>query len=135
MATKRIILYPHDHVLGIIDDHDKADAALAALSKHGVPEEDITVLTGEEGAVRIDAQGTRHGLLARFLRAIQFATMDALPDAEEYERAALRGSYVIAIRSHSIERRDLAHRTLNEHGAHFINYYGKLASMPLEEAP
>jgi hypothetical protein len=133
MADTDIILYPHDHILGIIDDHEKADAALADLNQRGVAEQDITVLTGEEGAARIDAHGTRHGLLTRFLRAIQFATMDALPDAEDYEQAALRGNFVLAIRVHGTEQRDLVHKTLREHGAHFINYYGKLASMPLEE--
>jgi hypothetical protein len=135
MSDTSMFLYPFDHVFAIVDDHDAADAVLNELTEMGVSEDDIAVLTGDEGAARIDASGKKHGLLGRLWRAIQFTTMDAMPDAQRYEEAAAAGNFVFAVRASEEERRNLVHQILRKHEAHFINYYGKLTTMPLEEAP
>lgn len=127
-----MMVYPSDHVFGIIDDLASVEAVLAEMTEKDVPEVDIIVLTGEEGAARIDAAGSSHGLLARMWRALQFMTMDALPDAERYEGAALAGSWVVAVRAQTEERRDLVHQSLKAHGGYFINHYGKLTTTPLD---
>jgi hypothetical protein len=132
MSDESMILYPFDHVFGIVDDLASVEAVLAEMTEKDVPEDDIVVLTGEEGVKRIDAGGSSHGLLARMWRALQFATMDALPDAERYEGAARAGSWVVAVRAKSDERRQLVHQSLKSHGGYFINHYGKLTTTPLE---
>jgi hypothetical protein len=89
------------------------------------------VLTGEEGARRIDPSGRSHGLLARIWRSIQFATMDALPDAGRYAAAAQEGRFVLAVRAEDEARRAKLVEILERHGGHFINYYGKLTTTEL----
>ena len=133
MSERDWIVYPYQHVFGIVDEDAAADAAVKGILDAGVPEEDITVLTGESGAARIDSHGSTHGMLGRVVRALQFAMMDALPDSERYERAALDGKYVLAIRTRDDQTRDMVHQELLKHGGHFLNYYGKLTTQPLSE--
>ncbi len=51
------IFYPTNKVVGIIDDPADAKAALRDLRAAGFTADEIEVLTGEEGAHRIDPTG------------------------------------------------------------------------------
>ncbi|HKR84846.1 MAG TPA: hypothetical protein VJS37_11760, partial [Terriglobales bacterium] len=65
------IPYPTNKVVGIIDDVKNAKAAVRDLQKAGFSADQIRVLTGKEGARRINARGDKHGVWARMLRSFQ----------------------------------------------------------------
>src|SRR5262245_24496346 len=65
------IPYPTNKVIGIIDDVDDAQAALRDLKAAGFTAKQVQVLTGQEGAHRLDVKGDEHGPLARIVRSTQ----------------------------------------------------------------
>lgn len=127
----RFIFYPVNHLFGIIDDTYLAETALQALAEAGFGGEEIMVFTGEQGAERIDAEGTEHGLFARLVRRVQHMTPEH-DQAVVYQEAAKSGKSVVAIRADSNEEKERALGILRTNGAHFINFYGPLASELLE---
>jgi hypothetical protein len=127
----RFIFYPVNHLFGIIDDTRGAETALRALAEAGFGGEEIIVFTGEQGAKRIDAEGTEHGLFARLVRRLQHMTPEH-DQAVVYQEAARGGNSVVAIHANSNEEKELALGILRTNGAHFINFYGPLASELLD---
>ena len=59
-STRRFIGYPIDSLLVVLPD---AEAA-AALRGSGIPDRDITIMRGEEGADRLDGTGAVNGPVA-----------------------------------------------------------------------
>ncbi len=130
--TGWLLGYPTDHLMGILPTEAAARAATDDLVAAGVPAGAITILVGEDAAVRIDGRGRHHGLLARIYRLIQFTQMDQAPDFRRYEVEARRGHPVIAIREPDAERRRLVRTVLRRHGAHFTNFYGRVYTETLD---
>ena len=125
---RRFINYPTNQILGVLDDPEAARAAFDELVGAGVPPGDVVVLSGPEDAARLDGLGSANGLLPRVLRAVQFMTMDQMPDFLLYETAVRQGRVVVAVRLRGAERRRLASHVLRAHGAHFLNAYGRFAT-------
>jgi hypothetical protein len=69
--------------------------------------------------------GSAGGRLPRLLRAVQFMTMDQMPDFLLYETAIRAGRAVVAVRVRDAARRALAVDVLRRHDAHFLNLYGR----------
>ncbi|HET8786201.1 MAG TPA: hypothetical protein VFM38_11235 [Candidatus Limnocylindrales bacterium] len=124
----RFIGYPTDSLLAVLRDAEAAARAAAALKAAGIPDRDITILRGDEGASRFDPTGAVHGLFARLRRIVSFTVMDQLPDMAWYDAAIRSGQTVLMVRIRGDEPKAEAIRILREHGAHFVNYYGRFAT-------
>ena len=124
----RFIGYPVDSLLAVLPDSERAAATAAALKAVGIPDRDITILRGDEGASRFDPTGAVHGLVARLRRIVSFTVMDQLPDMAWYDAAIRAGPAVIMVRLRGDGRKSEAVRILRQHGTHFINYYGRVAT-------
>jgi hypothetical protein len=124
----RFIGYPTDSLLAVLPDPDRAAAAAAAIKAAGIPDRDITVLRGDEGASRFDPTGAVHGLLTRLRRIVSFTVMDQLPDMAWYDAAIRAGQAVVMVRLRGDDRKAEAVRIVRERGGHFINYYGRFAT-------
>ena len=95
----RFIGYPTDSLLAVLPDAEHAAAAAAAaLKAAGIPDRDITVLRGDEGASRFDPTGAVHGLFTRLRRIVSFTVMDQLPDMAWYDAAIRAGQAVVMVR-------------------------------------
>lgn len=127
------IFYPTNKVVGIVDDPDDAAAALRDLRAAGFTAEEIEVLTGEEGAHRIDTTGEGHGPLARGVRALQKLLGDYEPvHVRRHEQELLAGHYGIGVTARDQEARERVREILKAHNGHFINFYGVWALEVLE---
>ena len=125
LAKAPFIAYPTDYLFGIVDDASEARAAVQEMESAGIAEEDVSVFTGETGALRIDASGARHGVLARAVRLLEAMSMNA-DHAGQYEDAAREGRNVIAMHAHGGEDKAKAQAILAAHHGHFINYYARM---------
>jgi hypothetical protein len=124
----RFIGYPTDSLLAVLPDPERAAEAAAALKAASVPDRDITILRGDEGASRFDPTGAVHGVFARLRRIVSFTVMDQLPDMAFYDVAIRSGQAVVMVRLRGDDRKSEAIRILRELGAHFVNYYGRFAT-------
>jgi hypothetical protein len=126
------IFYPTNKVVGIIDDPDDAKAALRDLKAAGFTTDDIEVLTGKEGAHRIDPTGEVHGTSARIIRWLQkFGDMEP-EHVRRHEQELLAGHYGIGVTAKEPEARERVRKILKSHNGHFINFYGEWVIEALE---
>jgi hypothetical protein len=126
-VSSDFIRYPINKVIGIIDDIRDAQAALHDLRAAGFTAGQITVLTGEAGAHRIDVRGDQHGPLAHIVRSIQKVLGDyEIKDATRYEHEMLAGHFAIGVTARYQEDRDKVLPILKSHNGHFINFYSPL---------
>ncbi len=126
--TARFIGYPTDSLLSVLPDAERAASAAAALKAAGIPDRDITVLRGDEGASRFDPTGAVHGLFTRLRRMVSFTVMDQLPDMAWYDAAIRAGQAVVMVRVRGDDRKTQAIDVLRGLGGHFINFYGRFAT-------
>jgi hypothetical protein len=127
------IFYPTNKVIGIIDDADDAKAALRELKAAGFTADEITVLTGAEGARRIDVTGEDHGPLARIVRWYQELLGDYEPvHVRRHEQEFLADHYGIGVTAKEPNARAKVQEILKSHKGHFINFYGEWAMEVLE---
>ena len=111
----------------MVDDPNTAARVAAALKAAGISDRDITVLRGDESASRFDPTGAVHGILTRLRRIVSFTVMDQLPDMAWYDAAIRAGKAVVMAKVRG-DAKDEAIRIMREHGAHFVNYYGRFAT-------
>jgi hypothetical protein len=126
--SRRFIGYPTDWTLAVMDDAAEAEAAGAELLEAGIAADDVVVMAGHESIERMKRLGTSTGLPARLRRAMQFVTMDQLPDLHVYETALDDRHPVVGVRVADAVRRRRAVEILRRHGAHFINRFGAWAT-------
>jgi hypothetical protein len=123
----RFIGYPTDSLLAVLPEPERAAGAASALKAAGIPDTDITILRGDEGASRFDPTGAVHGLITRIRRIASFTVMDQLPDMAFYDAAIRSGQAVVMVRVRGDDKA-AGIRILREHEAHFVNYYGRFAT-------
>ena len=123
----RFIGYPTNSLLGVVDNSNTAARVAAALKTAGISDRDITVFRGDESASRFDPTGAVHGILTRLRRIVSFTVMDQLPDMAWYDAAIRAGKAVVMAKVRG-DAKDQAVRIMREHGAHFVNYYGRFAT-------
>ena len=126
--ASRFIGYPTDSLVAVLPDAERAATAAAALKAAGIPDRDITVLRGDEGASRFDPTGATHGLFTRLRRIVSFTVMDQLPDMAWYDAAIRAGQAVVMVRVRGDDRKTRVIEILRNLGGHFINYYGRFAT-------
>ncbi len=130
---RRPFAYPTNHLVAVVDDRDAADEAARDLRGAGFAPPDVVVIHGggTDGHVELGRLGARHPWLTRLIRAVQYLTMDQQPDFARYESALADGRSVVAV--HVTERPAMlrARDLLLAAGAHFVNYYGRVATEEL----
>ncbi|MEA2577602.1 MAG: hypothetical protein QOD78_1190, partial [Chloroflexota bacterium] len=95
----RFIGYPTDSLMAVLPAPESAAAAAASLRAAGIPDRDITILRGQEGADRLDGTGSVNGLVARLRRLVSFTLMDQLVDMAIYEQAVREGQVVVMVKA------------------------------------
>ena len=118
--------YPTDHLLGVFDDPAAAATAAKDLRAAGFASRDVTILRGEEGVERLEPSSGVAGKWTRLLRAVQYTTMDQMPDFPAYVAALADGRAVVAVHVRSREEMLRARDALRKDGGHFLNYFGRL---------
>ncbi len=126
--SRRMITYPTNQLLGVIDRPDDAGRATDALVEAGFDPARIVVLVGEEGTDRLGRLGAHPNVLSPLVRVFQFLLMDQTPDFLVYERAMEVGRTVVAV--HVADRREMlaAREIVERHGGHFLNYFGRMST-------
>ncbi len=130
--NRRFIGYPTGSLLAVLPDAESATAAAAALRPAGIPDRDVTILRGQEGADRLDGTGAANGIVARLRRLVSFTLMDQLVDMALYEQAVRDGQVVLMVQPRDEARKAAAIDIVRPFGGHFINYYGRFATEEIE---
>jgi hypothetical protein len=123
-----MITYPTNRLLGVVDTPAEATRAVDALVEAAFDPAGIVVLAGEEGRDRLGRLGHHPNAFSRLVRLLQFTLMDQMPDFIVYEHALLDGRTVIAVHVADRDRMLAASSVLERHGAHFLNYFGRLST-------
>jgi hypothetical protein len=127
-VSERLIGYPTGWTLAVFDEAATGDAARAALTASGIRPDDVILLSGPDSADRMGRLGASSGVGARIRRAMQFMTMDQLPDLRVYELALEGGRPVLGVRIDDAEQRRAAIDVIGRQGGHFINRFGAWAT-------
>jgi hypothetical protein len=117
-----------NRLMAVLDTAEAAALATSELARAGFGPEAVTVLRGDGDADRIDSLGKVGGPLARAWRLLQFTQTDQMVDMVVYEAALRDGRTVIAVHAPRMKDRDRAKRALNAAGAHFMNFFGRIAT-------
>jgi len=126
--TGRQLRYPTGWTLAVFDDAGSAEAARDEIAGTGTSPEDLIVLSGPGAIERMGRLGTSSGIGARMRHAMQFMTMDQLPDLRVYELALEGGRPILGVRVDDTDRRRAAVDAIRRHGGHFINRFGAWAT-------
>ena len=126
--TRRMITYPTNRLLGVIDEPVGAADAVEALVDASFCRADVVVLVGDEGRDRLGRLGHQPNAFSRIIRLLQFTLMDQTPDFLVYEHAILDGRAVVAVHVANRDGMLEASAVLQQHGAHFLNYFGRLST-------
>ncbi len=126
--SERLIGYPTGWTLAVFDEAGSAEAARAELTASGIGPDDLIMLSGPDSADGMSRLGASSGVGARMRRAMQFMTMDQLPDLRVYELALEGGRPVFGVRIDDAEQRRAATDVIRRHGGHFINRFGAWAT-------
>lgn len=119
--------YPTNHLVGVVDDRQRAEAVVAALTSGGFLPSEIHVGTGAANADALDATTGRTGLAAMLIRLAEKigVTDEEMETKDRYEQAMRDNRFVVAIAAATGERKAHAAGILRQHGAHTVSYFGK----------
>jgi hypothetical protein len=120
------LTYPTGRLLAVINDRGQARAAVEALVREGFEAAGIALLEGAEGRDGLGRLGPPPSALGKIIRTVQFLSMDQTPDFLVYERALDDGRVVLAVRVADRAAMIRARDVLEDHGAHFLNHFGRL---------
>ena len=129
--SDRMITYPTNRLLGVVDDPALAQSIARDLAAVGFAGDAVDVLVGDAGLDRLARLGARPSPLSRIVRVFQFMSMDQTPDFLVYERALLDGRAVVAVRAGGRDAMLPASDVLQRHGAHFLNWFGRFMTEEL----
>lgn len=121
------ILYPANHVVGILDSPEEARCTADALAQGGFLESEFRLACGLSVAERLHASTGRTGLLDRVIRIAQSIgiTHDELEVKNRYEQALRDGSLLAVVLAPTDERKTRAAGIVRDCGGHFINFLGR----------
>jgi hypothetical protein len=128
MEPRRQKVATANRLMAVLDDAEAATMATNGLIRAGFGPDTITVLLGNEDADRIDSLGKVRGHWTRAWRLLQFTQADQMVDLVVYEAALRDGRIVIAVHAPRMKDRDRAKRALDAAGAHFMNFFGRIAT-------
>lgn len=118
--------YPKNHLLGVVDDRERAASVVAALTSGGFLRSEIHIGTGAATADALDATTGRSGLAAMLTRLAEKigVTNEEIEAKNQYEEAMRNDRFVIAVAAPTDDRKARALQVLQQHGAHTIAYFG-----------
>lgn len=119
---QRFYRYPMHRVVAIIDDDTGIDAAVDALSKAGVDVAAVDVLSGSDGARRLDAAGTAHGMRGRLLRLLQQGAYEGNA-LQAHEEALDAGHHVVYVPVRGDDQRERVVDILHAAGGRYLLYF------------
>jgi hypothetical protein len=128
MAPPRQKVATVNRLMAVLDTAEEAATATRELARAGFAPEAVTVLAGDRDADRIDSLGKVSGPWTRLWRMLQFTQTDQMVDLVVYEAALRDGRTVVAVHAPDMDDRDRAKRALAAAGAHFMNFFGRLAT-------
>jgi hypothetical protein len=117
-----LMYYPVGHVLGTLQDGQKAEQAATDLYAAGYT--DVTILEGRAGLRAVQASERTEKPVARAWKRLS-AYLDN-PDGLQQLLAALgQGHAIVPVYAADAAQEDQAERILREHGAHSVVYFGR----------
>jgi hypothetical protein len=128
MAAPRQKIATVNRLMAVLDTAEAVATATSELARAGFGPEAITVLHGNEDADRIDSMGKVRGRWTRAWRLLQFTQTDQMVDLVVYEAALRDGRSVMAVHARRMNDRERAKRALAAAGAHFMNFFGRIAT-------
>lgn len=128
--------YPEDHVMGAFDSRADAAKALDDARAEGIPEHELAVYSGEQGAAEIDSSGTgpESGVGGFLLRSVQLL-MTNRDRMEQYEHAINAGGVVLAGRADDDERKRLLAAVFQRNNGRDVRYFGAMTVEDLSVDP
>jgi hypothetical protein len=118
-----------NRLLAVLDTDEAAAAAVAALAAEGFAGDAVHVLRGDRDADRIDSLGNVGGVWARARRLLSFTLADQAVDLAVYVAALRDGRTVLSVLAPGDAARERARRALAGAGAHFMNFFGRFATV------
>jgi diadenosine tetraphosphate (Ap4A) HIT family hydrolase len=114
------------HVTGLLDGDDQLKATVRALDQNGIPDDDIAIFTGDEGARCLDLFGREHSRTIRLLRTLETAVGGEGETNHRIDEALHRGASLVCVRIHKrkSDEKARAFRALQAGQAHEIHYWG-----------
>lgn len=119
------LTYPIYKVVSVFEDPNEVEAAVNELRENGFIEDDIEAFCGWEGQKRMDFKGTRHGVWASFIRAVQHVGPDRTY-LERYEKHLSDGHCMIMVKVTKKEQKEKAAEILHAHTNERVTYFGLL---------
>jgi hypothetical protein len=125
---KESLELPANHVLAIVKNANEAGAIAETLNQAGFAPDDIGILTGTEGAKKLDAATGKKGFLAKLLTSgIDMGDRDT-DYVAQYRSALMEGKTVLGVVAKNDEARSQVRQTLKAGGAHFITFFGQFVT-------
>lgn len=116
-------------LFGVIDDPTRLRSVRDALVEGtGIDGQEIELLFGPEGIARLDRSGHGGGRMRRMARVLSYLTADQSVDLATYEAALADGRGIVVVRAADPGARREAVEALRAAGAHFVNYFGPIAT-------
>jgi hypothetical protein len=112
-------------VTAVIDEASDLAAAIRSLNHPGCSHEHISVFIGREGLPKLDLNGTAHGFLGRFIRAVESLTTEERLNSQQIEEGLKQGKFFVAVRTDGTERqKKTVQRVLKANRAHDLRFFG-----------
>ena len=119
-----------DRVLAVLDDPTQVTEAIEDLAREGFDPEEIVVLSGPEGAARIQAPDHERGLLGRLSRYAELVLGDEPEERERYAQEIAAGRFLLAVPAGDSLKAQVV-EVLARHGAHDMEHFGQYHGEPL----
>jgi hypothetical protein len=119
-----------DRVVAILDDPTRVTEAIEDLAREGFDPEEIVVLSGPEGAARLEATDQQRGLRGRLSRFAERVLGEESEDRERYDRELAAGRFLLAVPADEHQKVQVA-EVLARHGAHDMEHFGEYHGEPL----
>jgi hypothetical protein len=116
-------IYPVDHVVGVVDNRERALEAIDALRKGGIQEQEIDLFVGSSVTQACHAHHTEHAVLRHIADWLSSAFSDDLDYAREYLYEAAHDHDLIMVHVDRAEQVELIRRLLAARGARLLRYY------------
>ena len=126
--------YPENHVLAAFPSREQAAKALDDVRQSGVPDSELAIYSGGQGADDLDADGTTHGMGSVLVRSVQLLMTDR-DRLAEYQDAVEQGGVVIAAKAEDDDRKHLLSAVFHRNDGHGIRYFGTMTVEELSVDP
>lgn len=114
-----------NRLVGVVDDPADTERIRERLQALGIPAEDIEVLVGREGAIRLDSTGGL-GWRERLVRLVQYLITDQSTEYVMQDAALRDGRALVAVLLRDRSRKAPAVEVLKAEGAHLISFFGRI---------